>query len=153
MAATPYDYDTLQRVPGCVELIGHLAGLIWRMPDAFETDLVAVPERLELRWQSTAPTAGLMTLRWGVRVVSITVLASGLNPDADELTINALQQQLVHQLHGTEYEASFALRELTARPLAATLNITTPADPSLQSTAAVADRCFAAAYFRYLRLA
>ena len=86
-----------------------------------------------------------MTLRWGDRVLSVTVLASGRNEDADQLTIAALQQQLVHELHGTRHEAAFALVDLRKRPLAATFNIASPDGLALQSIAAAADRCFAAA--------
>jgi hypothetical protein len=93
-----------------------------------------------------------MTLRSKEQVVSVTVLASGISVDADNATIGALQQQLVHQLHGTKFEAAFSLIDLQERPLAATINITNPASTALQSTAAVADRCFAASYFRFLQL-
>jgi hypothetical protein len=147
-----YDYANLERIPGCAELIGHLSGMLWRSPEEFETHLNASPATMTLRWQSTSPTSGLMTLRAEQQVVSITVLASGLNADADNTTIHALQQQLVHELHGTKFEAAFALIDLKQRPLAATININSPAGTSMQSTAAVADRCFAASYFRYLRL-
>lgn len=153
IASTRYAYADLEQLPGCAELIGHLSGNLWRSPDAFDTELGDTPGLLSVRWWSTAPTSGLMTLRTQGEVVSITVLASGLSADADEVTIRALQQQLVGELHGTRHEASFALTDLRDRPLAATINIHSPQQRPLQALAAIADRCFAAAYFRYLRLA
>jgi hypothetical protein len=152
LSTSEYVYEQLERLTGCAELIGHLSGEIWRAPEGFETDLAPTGGGLLLRWHSTAATAGLMTLRWKQAVVSVTVLATGINNDADALTISALQQQLVHELHGTAYEAAFSLTDLRQRPLAATMNISSPDHPALQAIAAVADRCFAAAYFRYLRL-
>ena len=153
IAATPYVYADLERIPGCAELIGHLAGELWKSPDAFDTEIGDAAGMMSLRWWSTAPTAGLMTLRSQHQVLSITVLASGLHVEADRLTIHALQQQLAIELHGTRHEAAFALSDLEQRPLAATINIRSPEARALQALTAIADRCFAAAYFRYLHLA
>lgn len=148
----PYDYAHLERLPGCAELIGHLSGALWASCETFEIDLATTPTRLWLRWQATAPSAGLMTLRWQNRVVSITVLASGIDRDLDDSTIGVLQRKLVQELHDTGHEAAFSLTDLHRRPLAATINIATPDEPTLHLITAVADRCFAAAYFRYLGL-
>ncbi|MDB5328210.1 MAG: hypothetical protein JWM57_3779 [Phycisphaerales bacterium] len=153
IATTAYLYADLERIPGCAELIGHLSGELWKAPDAFDTELGDAAGVMSLRWWSTAPTAGLMTLRSEQQVLSVTVLASGIHAEADRLTIHALQQQLAVELHGTRHEAAFALAELDQRPLAATINIRSPKERSLQALTAVADRCFAAAYFRYLHLA
>ena len=156
---TPYHYEHLEQLPGCAELIGVLSGAIWRDPSEFEIDLQTAaapiadaPPSLGLRWLATADTAGLMTLRASGQLVSITVLASGVNVEADQHTMSALQQHLVAELHGTRFEPSFALLSLHDRPLAATIDIASPDLRAAHATAALADRCFAAAYFRYLRL-
>jgi hypothetical protein len=43
--------------------------------------------------------------------------------------------------------------DLTQRPLVATVGFASPPEPVRQLLIALADRCFAAAYFRYLQLA
>lgn len=148
-AAAAYRYENLEQLPGCAELIGQLSGAIWRAPNTFEIDVLPA---LQVRWLATAPSAGLMTLRSEGQLVSITVLAAGVDAQADQHTLAALQQQLVQELHGTAFEAAFSLMDLAERPLAATVNLSDPPSVAHQTLAALIDRCFAAAFFRYLRL-
>jgi len=149
---TPYGYQRLEQLPGCAGLIGTLAGAIWREPEMFEIDMPTEPPGLRLRWHATAETCGLMTLRWQTRVCSITALAGGQDDEAEKSTIAILQQKLVHELHGTPYEAAFSLLDLYQRPLAASINLRVFPPSSVAPITALADRCFAAAYFRYLQL-
>ena len=57
------------------------------------------------------------------------------------------------ELRDTGYEPALDLLNLKQRPLIATVALWSPADPTDQLLVALADRCFAAAYFRYLSLA
>jgi hypothetical protein len=59
----------------------------------------------------------------------------------------------LQELHDTGYEPAFDLVSLDQRPLVATINILSPPEPIDQMTIALADRCFAASYFRYHGLA
>ena len=65
----------------------------------------------------------------------------------------AFQRHLLTELRDTGYEPAFALLDLHQRPLVATVAFASPPDPQRQLLVALADRCFAAAYFRYLQLA
>lgn len=159
-----YQYDVLERVAGAPELIGRLSGLIWRSPDAFNEELptdadtnvdtVSASEPLSVRWRASSPSAGIATLRAGDgRLLSVTILACGLSAEQDAMTLRAFQSRLLHELHDSGFEPSFDLLALAERPLAATINVASPTDPAGQRVAALADRCFAAAYFRYHGLA
>jgi hypothetical protein len=81
------------------------------------------------------------------------LLASGLNREADQITLVAFQQHIVRELRDTEHEPAFDLLELPQRPLVISVPFIEPTDPAEQMIVALADRCFAAAYFRYLNLA
>ena len=105
------------------------------------------------RWTATAETAGITTLRRGGELASLGLLASGQNPEADRLTLEAFQTHLLRELHGTPYEPAFGLREVCERPLVAVVAFAAPSEQVEQVLVALADRCFAAAYFRYLNLA
>jgi hypothetical protein len=74
-------------------------------------------------------------------------------PDADEITLHAFQRHLTHELHDTGFEPAFGLLELRERPLVATMTFHSPTDDVGRLTVAIADRCFAASYFRFHALA
>lgn len=153
-----YRYGLLEQVPGAAELIGTLSGFLWRSPDAFDEPLPTGGSPLTVRWRASGPTAGIATLRTeSGDLVSLTLLACGLNAEQDRLTLAAFQQHLLRGLHDTGYEPAFALmdlsKDLSDRPLAATINFHPPPDAAGRRVAALADRCFAAAYFRYHGLA
>jgi len=107
---------------------------------------------LVLRWSASAATAGIATVRFEDELMSLSLLASGLDADADTITLQAFQTHLLRELHDTGVEPAFALMELTQRPLIATINFRSPPNPAEQAVVALADRCFAAAYFRYHHL-
>lgn len=159
-AKAEYRYDLLVRIPGAADLIGQLSGALWRSPEAFETRLggnaagTGAGGGLSLRWRSSSDTAGIATVRDADGgLVSLSLLACGLSPEQDTLTLKAFQQHLLQELRDTGYEPAFALMDLAERPLSATINFQPPADPVDQHLAALADRCFAASYFRFHGLA
>jgi hypothetical protein len=149
---TEYGYEQLERLPGASDLIVHLATHLYRSPQEFDTTLPHWPD-LKLRWRACAETAGISTLRYREELAALGLLASGVNPDADRLTLDAFQKHLLRELHGTEHEPAFGLSDAAERPLVAVVPFRAPHDPQEQLVAALADRCFAAAYFRYLNLA
>jgi hypothetical protein len=142
-----YRYELLEQVPGAPDLIGRLSGAIWRSPDEFEEPL-GDESKLRLRWRSSSDTAGIATLRYEQDLVSVTLLCSGISDDQDRITLQAFQTHLMRELRDTGFEPAFALMDLSERPLAATINFQTPSEPDEQRVAALADRCFAASYFR-----
>jgi hypothetical protein len=146
-----YSYEALERVPDAIELIGLFSGALWRDPEHFELCLDTAA-KLTLRWVAVAKTAGIATVRLDGGLISLTLLASGVDPKADLATLEAFQSHLVQQLHDTGVEPAFALLNFKERPLAATVNFTSPPQRHVQRTVALADRCFAAAYFRYQQL-
>lgn len=148
-----FTYEDLERLPGAADLIGHFSGELWREPSEFEGPIPFGSPDLNARWYAASPTSGISTLRWESNLLSITLLASGLNADADRLTFGAFQQHLLRELHDTGFEPSFALLDLKQRPLAASFNFRSPPSPGDQLVTALADRCFAASYFRFLGLA
>jgi hypothetical protein len=148
-----YRYDLLQQIPGAPDLIGRLSGLLWRSPDEFEEAINPGSSKLVFRWKASSPSAGMATLRFQDTLVSITVLLSGLSEDQDHLTVLALQQHLLRELRDTGFEPAFGLMDLKERPVAATINFHAELNSSDQFVSALADRCFAAAYFRYQSLA
>ena len=152
-ATAEYRYEQLEQVPGAGELIVHFATQLYRTPDEFEIPLTRRKDHLLYRWRSSSETTGISTLRNAGELASLAILASGKNPEADHLTLEAFQTHLLRELHGTPYEPAFGLRESTDRPLVAVVAFAAPPDPQDQVLVALADRCFAAAYFRYLNLA
>ena len=94
--------------------------------------------RLTFRWRSSARTAGIATLRCEGELTSVSLLACGVDPHLDMLTLKAFQQHLLHELHDTGVEPAFALMELAERTLAATVNFRPPADETDQLVAALA---------------
>ena len=152
IATAEYAYEQLEQIPAAAELITHLATQLYRSPEEFETDLTPGGQ-LTFRWRASAPTAGIASLRSDGQLASLGLLASGLNRDADQITLAAFQAHLLHELRDTEFEPAFALMELHQRPLVVSVPFLEPAERENQMTVALADRCFAAAYFRYLNLA
>jgi len=150
-AEAEYQYEQLEQVPGAGDLISTFSAAVWRSPEGFETLLHPRNRRLALRWRSSAATAGIATVRNGQELASLSLLCSGLDESADSL--KAYQQHLLAELRDTGYEPAFGLMELKRRPLVATVAFQAPADPTDQLLVALADRCFAAAFFRFLSLA
>src|SRR4051812_677562 len=148
-----YGYDDLVQLPGASELIGAFSASIWKSPESFEIDPLMPGGRIECRWRASAPTTGIVTLRCAGELASLSLLASGIDPDADQITLAAFQRHLLQELHDTGYEPAFDLVGLSERPLVATINIHSPTEAADQMTIALADRCFAASYFRYQGLA
>ncbi|HEY0010028.1 MAG TPA: hypothetical protein VGB55_14975, partial [Tepidisphaeraceae bacterium] len=93
------------------------------------------------------------TVRLGPDLASLSLLASGRDAEADAITLGAFQRHLLSELRDTEYEPGFGLLEIADRPLLATINLWSPPDERDRMTCALADRCFAAAYFRGQQLA
>jgi hypothetical protein len=143
-----YSYATLEAIPGAIDLITRASTALWRDPQGFEILLTSSPEALTLRWAACAQTAGIAQVRQGPALMSLTILASGLDPDADSITLGVFQNHLLRELHDTGIEPAFDLVHLTDRPLAATINFRSPDEPAAQQIVALADRCFSAAYFR-----
>src|SRR5688500_12683498 len=147
-----YRYDQLEQIPGAAELITSFATLLWRSPEEFET-ILPTATGVAVRWRSSSETSGIVTLRCDDVLASLSLLASGVSADADRLTFDAFQRHLLRELHGTEHEPSFALMELDERPVVATINFQSPPAELDRVIVALADRCFAAAYFRTKDLA
>ena len=152
-ATAEYRYEQLEQVPGAAELIVEFATELYRTPDEFEIPLARGRPELLYRWRSSSDTTGITTLRNQGQLASLAILASGINADADRLTLEAFQTHLLRELHGTPFEPAFGLREATDRPLVAVVAFAAPPEQVDQVLVALADRCFAAAYFRYLNLA
>lgn len=148
-----YLYSSLEQVPGAAELIGQISGALWRSPEEFQEQFDPQDSPLGLRWRSLSESSGIATVRCGPDLISVSVLCSGLSDDADRVTLQTLQDHLLRELRDTGFEPAFALMELPERPLAATINFQSPSLPSGRRLAALADRCFAASYFRFLGLA
>jgi hypothetical protein len=150
-----YDYALLDQLDGAAELIGTLSGEIWRAPENFEVALATIPANtsLVLRWAASSDSSGVASLRDATQTLSISMLASGLNADSDRLTLEAFQRFALQELHDSGFEPSFQLMGIPERPLLATVGLFPPAEPRDRWLFALADRCFAAAYFRRLGLA
>jgi hypothetical protein len=149
-ARQAYRYDDLVQLPLAAELIGEFSAAIWKSPEAFELNPISSTTRISCRWRASAATAGIVTLRYDqAALASLSLLACGIDSDADKITLAAFQRHLLQELHDTGYEPAFDLVSLTDRPLVATINILSPPDPDVQMAIALSDRCFAASYFRY----
>jgi len=147
-----YQYDALHQIPGAAELIGDFSGALWRTPRNFEQQLPLEGTEMALHWQSTSDSTGIATLWQSKDLVSLSLLASGVDEEADRITLEAFQHHLLTELRDTGIEPAFALLNLTERPLVATVNFQSPEGQVPQVAAALADRCFAASYFRYQQL-
>jgi hypothetical protein len=149
-----YEYDPLQTLPLAAMLIAEFATFLWRDPEGFDVTLPNL-DSMTMRWRPSAPTAGIATLRHHDAPASVSLLAAGLDPRSDALTLAALQDRLVRQLHDTGHEPAFDLAAIPERPLVASVHLAPPppAAPAERAAFALADRAFAAAYFRRLGLA
>jgi hypothetical protein len=147
-----YSYEILEHVPGAVDLIARSSAAIWREPALFEIPLSTLPSPNTLRWAASAESSGIASVRHNGALMSLSLLASGLDSDADTITLNAFQSHLLRELHDTGFEPAFDLTNLAERPLVATINFHSPTMRADQEIVALADRCFAAAYFRYHKL-
>jgi hypothetical protein len=148
-----YRYGDLEQIPGAAELIIRFSTALYRQPSTFEMTLPSVKGDATFRWLASAESAGIATLRSSGELTSISLLASGLDFQADNVTLEAFQHHLLRELHDTGVEPSFALMELKERPVVATINFRSPSEQADQLIAALTDRCFAASYFRYQNLA
>jgi hypothetical protein len=156
VALETYGYAELEQVPGASELIVHFATNLYRSPEEFQVDLPReLPSHRQwtYRWRASAPTAGIATLRHQAQLASLGLLASGLNSEADQITLGTFQQHLVQELRDTGFEPAFDLMQIAKRPLVVSIPFLEPAEAAEQMIVALADRCFAAAYFRYMNLA
>lgn len=152
-ALAEYRYEQLEQIPGTSDLIGTLSGAVWRSPREFQVVLHDERPHLVLRWRATAATAGVATVWHRGELASVSLACGGLDDDADRITLDAYQRHLLSELRDTGYEPAFSLIHLRERPLLATVGFLTPPDPVDKLLVALADRCFAAAFFRYLSLA
>jgi len=152
LAVQSYDYGNIEQIPGASPLIALFASHVWRAPQEFETVLPG-GNNVHVRWRASSETSGILTVRCAAELASLSLLASGISDDADRITLEAFQKYLVRELHDTQTEPAFALLELKQRPLVATINFRSPSGSNDQFLVALADRCFAAAYFRYQHLA
>jgi hypothetical protein len=150
---TRYTYDQLAQLPGAADLIVSFSAILYREPEGFELPLGEPAGGLSLRFRASADSAGIATVRAQSQLVSLSFLAAGLQPHADRITLQAFQHHLVQATRDTPFEPAFALLDLPDRPLLATIAFSSPPDDAIRYLAAIADRCFAAAYFRRLFLA
>jgi hypothetical protein len=148
-----YDYASLEQVPGALDLIVSFATLVYREPLAFETPLPWPYRHLTWRWRASADTAGIATLRGNDQLIAISFLVTGIREQADRLTLDSFQQHLLRELRDTGFEPAFDLTNFSQRPLVATVNLFDPRQSEDLPVVALADRCFAAAYFRSHNLA
>jgi hypothetical protein len=148
-----YRYADLEQIPGAAELIGFFSGQLWQSADEFEGPLPVQGTALTFRWRSSSPSSGIATLRSAGELAAVSLLASGVSENTDTLTLETFQRHLLRELHDTGFEPAFALVQLTERPLSATFNFKSPDAHVDRLVAALADRCFAAAFFRFQGLA
>ena len=153
-ATQPYDYSTLERLPGCSDMMASFSNHLYRETEGFECALTSgqADEAVRFRWHASADTAGIATVWADKQLASLSILASGIAPEADVITLNAFQRRITQELHETEFEPAFGLLQLPQRPLVATMTLFSPATDIARLLVALADRCFAASYFRYHRL-
>jgi hypothetical protein len=148
-----YEYGLLEQINGASELIAECSTELWRAPEAFEKPLDGTSSRLSLRWMATAASAGVLVARDGMKTLALSLLASGIDREADRVTLETFHKHVVRLLHDTGFEPAFDLLGLSQRPLLATIGFYLPENPADRQIFALADRCFAAAYFRRLALA
>jgi hypothetical protein len=150
-----YTHALLEHIPGAAELMGDLAGRLYAQPAGFDLSWRTAGGAVHFRWRASSPsaTAGVATVRWDEQLASVSLLAAGQEPDADQIALKTFQQHLMAELRDTGYEPAFALLDLAERPLVVTVAFSPPPDVPRQRIVALADRCFAAALFRFLGLA
>src|SRR5687767_13150324 len=128
VAKAEYGYEQLEQIPGAMDLIVHFSTNLWRSPDEFETTLPHGREHMSFRWRATAGSSGISTLRSHGELASMGLLASGLDTDADHVTLETFQKHLLRELRDTEFEPAFALMDLKERPLVAVISFLNPTD-------------------------
>jgi hypothetical protein len=143
-----YRYDQLEQITEAAELIIQFSTILWRNPEGFETSLSPPFGHLWIRWRPVAPTAGIATMKCRGELTALSLLATGKDADADQITLDSFQRHLLRELHDTGFEPAFGLVGLTERPLVATINFAPPTEAADKLLIALADRCFAASYFR-----
>jgi hypothetical protein len=150
---TPYDYASLELVPGALDVIARCSAELWKNPAEFEIPLMDGGQCF-LRWRSTSESSGIATVRRKEGdLVSLSLLAAGRDPQAEATNFDVLQKHILRELRQTPFEPAFDLIGIKQRPLIATMTFATTGSANEQLIEALADRCFAAAYFRYLGLA
>jgi hypothetical protein len=148
-----YSYSALEQIQGATDLIIRSSSAIWREPDGFQIPLNLPPGEIVLRWVPTAKTAGIATI-WNIDgLLSLSLLVCAIDPQVDAITLQTFQSHLLRELHDTGIEPAFDLMNIVERPMIATINFRSPDQPHEQYIVALADRCFAAAYFRSQSLA
>ncbi len=144
-----YFYEDLASIPFAAEIIGTFSGFLYQNPLELHANL---PQSLSLRMTSPSPTSAIGTLREDDKLLSLSLLLTGISADADRVTLGVLQTHLLRELHDTPFEAGFSLLQLEARPMVASIHLAMPQNPDAKIVFAVADRCLGAAYFRYHHL-
>lgn len=142
-----YDHDSLQSLDLAALMIAEFATYLWRDPAGFDIKIPGA-HLMEMRWRPSADTAGIATLRCRGKLTTVSLLACGINGQGDALTFQAFQNHLVRELHDTGYEPAFDLLDLPERPIVASFHFHMPEGALERSIFSLADRCFAAAYFR-----
>ena len=158
-ALQQYEYPLLEQLGGAADLITFFSTWLWRSPDEFQLTLPT--SKLSVRFRASSPTSAIATLRINStrrapgppdprqdHLASISILLTGKDPDADAITLNALQDHLVKELHDTGHEPAFAMLSIKQRPLVATISLRPPDDQNDRLWFALWDRCLAASYFR-----
>jgi hypothetical protein len=147
-----YDYDSLELIDGAADLIGRCSGELYKNGEEFEVGLTD-DRSTTLRWRATAAGTGVATIRHGAdELVSLSILAAGAEEQSEAATMDVLQKHIARQLVQTPFEPAFDLMQIKQRPLLATMTLAVGGEASQHHVWALADRAFAAAYFRYLRL-
>src|SRR5580658_4252856 len=143
---TEYDTSSLERISCAAALIRLCSKELAKNSDTFETPITP-NGKTALRWRATGQGTGVLTVRSADgELVSVSVLAATEQTDA--ATFMVLQQHLVRQLRQTRFEPAFDLMQIKQRPVLATITFTCPDEPDERMARALADRAFAAAYFR-----
>lgn len=148
-----YSYAALEQIPGCMELMADFSRELYPRPADFEIEFCSRDEPIVFRWAATSQTSGIATTRSGKRLLTLSVLASGISATSDRTTLDAIQSRIIRELHDSGVEPAFGFINLKERPLVATLTLADPSLSTNQVIVALADRCFAASYFRLLQLA
>jgi len=146
-----YEYRFLEEIPGAIDLIALFSTHLWRSPDEFVASLPG--GHLTMRWRAVSETSGIATLWYRKTLASLSILLTGTESHGGADTLQPVQNHLLRELHDTGIEPAFDLMHIAERPLSATLNLRAPEERADQLVFALADRCFAASYFRKMGLA
>ena len=150
MSKQSYTYGLLEQVPGAGDLIVSLATQLYRSPEGFEWN---VNDDLIFHWRGISTSTGLGFTRCDGVLMSLSVLACGLDDDDDRITLESLHRHWLKESRQIGMEPSFALMELKERPLVAIFDLGAPVRQEDKIAVSLLDRCFAAAFFRYHGLA